>query len=462
MNIEILKSFCGGSVKAIASKSQAHRMLICAALADTGTIIKCGETSDDINATAECLRSLGAVIKRNSEGFTVEPIKRPISGDNTFTQQCKESGSTFRFMLPVCCALGVNADFVLDGRLSQRPMAPLFDQLTAHGCEISKADNTTITESNSSNPTNSCEGDVPFTPVGEHDTPIVKSSGNVKCSGKLDSGIYEIPGNVSSQFISGLLLALSLLDGDSVLSVVGREESRPYIAMTLDALNMFGIEIKRFMTNNAMGATYGINGSQRYSSPGKVSIEGDWSNAAFWLCAGAIGDSAVTCTGLNLGSTQGDMSITRLLERFGADVAYDGNSVTVKPAKLHGIQIDAIDTPDLVPALSVVASVAEGVTVIHNAGRLKMKESNRLQAITETLYDLGADITESRASLLIRGKSALVGGMVSSFDDHRIAMMAAIASKVCDNPVMINNAEAVNKSYPGFFKDFEALGGRLG
>jgi len=439
VNIEISEPAHGGEVKAVASKSQAHRMLICAALAGEKTYIECGETSDDINATVGCLINLGANIHRDGEGFEVEPLKRPVLEDITVTQHCMESGSTFRFMLPVCCALGVKAEFILSGRLSERPMAPLINELTAKGCEITKEDNVNYIES---------------------ETGIPYKCGILRCSGKLDSGVYELPGNISSQFISGLLFALSMLEDDSILSVLGREESRPYIAMTLDALGIFGIKIKRFATNPAKGSAYRINGSQRYSTPGKVKVEGDWSNAAFWLCAGAIGDSGVTCTGLNLGSTQGDLSVMRLLERFGASVTYEGDRVTVTPAKLHGIQIDAIDTPDLVPALAVVASVAEGATVIHNAGRLKMKESDRLHAITDTLYDLGVDITESRASLIIRGKSSLKGGTVSSFNDHRIAMMAAIASKVCDEPVTINNAEAVRKSYPGFFRDFESLGGR--
>lgn len=461
MNIEIIKPIGGGTVKAVASKSHAHRILICAALAKNETYVECGEMSDDIGATVGCLESLGANIKYDGTGFMVKPIARPILGDSTITQYCGESGSTLRFMLPICCALGVPAEFIMAGRLSERPMSPLLNQLESHGCEIiqeydaaTEQDGTTVLPYQNRSKDSSASG-------GGNDLRHTSMGSKFRCTGKLSSGVFELPGNISSQFISGLLLALSLLTDDSVLSIVGREESRPYIAMTLDALSTFCVKIKRFATNPAKGAAYRIKGAQNHRSLARVSIEGDWSNAAFWLCAGAIGNGSVTCTGLNLGSTQGDMGIIRLLERFGANVTYEGDSVTVSPAKLRGIQIDAIDIPDLVPALSVVASVAEGETLINNAGRLRLKESDRLQSITETLYALGANITESRSNLIIKGGSSLQGGTVSSFNDHRIVMMAALASVACNNPVKINDTEAVNKSYPGFFKDYEALGGKI-
>jgi len=328
-------------------------------------------------------------------------------------------------MLPICCALGIPTEFIIDGQLAEKPITPLLTELTAHGCEI------------------------------------IKENGTLRCSGKLTSGVYELSGNITSQFISGLLIALSLFRDDSVLCVSGREEYRPYIAMTLDALGMFGLRIKRFATNPGRGAAFGIIGSQLFKTPGTVSIEGDWSNAAFWLCAGAIGGTGVTCTGLNLGSTQGDMAIMRLLQRFGANVSYENDSVTVTSGKLYGIQIDAIDTPDLVPALSIVASVAEGETMICNAKRLTVIESDRFYAMKETLHLLGADVSETKDGLIIKGKNALRGGTFKSYNDHRIAMMASVASIVCENPVMIIDAEVVNKSYPGFFRDFKSLGGHV-
>jgi len=423
VNIKIVKPPDGGEVKAVASKSQTHRLLICSALADKKTYIECTERSDDIDATVNCLESLGARIDYDGTGFKVLPVGFPVPAD-LVTQVCGESGATLRFMLPVCCAMGVPADFLMLGQLRKRPTSPLLEQLVANGCVISMY------------------------------------KGSLRSSGRLCSGEYFLQGNISSQFISGLLLALPLLEGDSVISVEGVVESMPYVTMTLDILKAFGIRIHPRGQRGGRGAVYLIDGSQRYRTPGTYRVEGDWSNAAPWLCAGAIRGSGVTCTDLNLGSSQGDMAITRLLERFGAVVSYEGDRVTVCPAKLRGIEIDASDTPDLVPFLAVVASVAKGETVINNAGRLRLKESDRLRAITDTLQSLGADITERKDSLVVRGVRSLTGGVVPSYSDHRMIMMAAIASIVCESPVTINLAEAVSKSYPGFFEDFAKLGGK--
>ena len=415
MNITINRPPSGGTVKAIASKSQAHRLLICAALSDKKTRVDCTETSVDIEATAGCLRALGARISRDDEGYVVEPIRASSLGD-TKTLDCCESGSTLRFMLPVCCALGVTAEFHMSGRLPQRPMSPLLEQLSAHGCTFS----------------------------GE-------GSSSLNVIGKLTGGEFNLPGNISSQFISGLLLAP--VDGDSVINVAGKPESKPYVDMTLDALKLFGVKIESF------DGGYRVFGcAESYKSPGLTVVEGDWSNAAFWLCAGAIGKNAVTCTGLNLKSSQGDMAVVEMLKRFGATVTYGADSVTAAPSKLRGIRIDAGDTPDLVPVLAVVASAAQGETVIYNAERLRIKESDRLSTVEQTLRTLGADITQTRDGLIIKGADILRGGAVSSFGDHRIAMTAAIASIVCKGKVTINGAEAVDKSYPGFWSDFTALG----
>ena len=431
MVVRIVRPIDGGEIRAVPSKSYAHRLLICAALADGETLIECGAASDDIEATVSCLEGIGARIGYDGAVFKVGPTtlaERALpahtlsahthfSRGNSVIQNCGESGSTLRFMLPVCCALGIPAEFVMKGRLPERPVAPLLEQLALHGCEISA------------------------------------SEGGLRVQGKLRSGVFELPGNVSSQFVSGLLFALPLLEGDSEIFVEGKEESAPYIDMTLDTVKSFGIDAKR------REGYYRIDGGRGYSTTGTARVEGDWSNAAFWLCAGAAGGRGVTCTGLNTRSRQGDMAVIEVLERFGAAVSCIGDSVTVKPARLGGIRIDAGDIPDLVPVLSVVAAAAQGETEIYNAGRLRIKESDRLRAVTETLRALGADISELEDGLLIRGNGALRGGKVSSFGDHRVAMMAATASVLCEGPVEISGAESVNKSYPGFFKDFVTLGG---
>lgn len=238
------------------------------------------------------------------------------------------------------------------------------------------------------------------------------------------------------------------------MRVTGVLESRPYVDMTLDALRLFGISI---IEEN--GRIFRIPGKQTFRSPKTACVGGDWSNAAFWLSAGAIALNGITCTGLNLDSRQGDRAIIELLERFGAQINSGNDTVTVSPGKLRGIEINAEDTPDLVPVLAAVASIAEGKTIIRNAGRLRIKESNRLHTVSALLSGLGANITETGDGLVIIGKKRLTGGETESFGDHRITMTAAILSSVCDGNVLLKNADAVNKSYPCFFEDFNALGG---
>ena len=256
-------------------------------------------------------------------------------------------------------------------------------------------------------------------------------------SGKLQPGDYVLPGDVSSQYISGLLFALPLLEGTSTLTVTGKVESAPYIAMTLDALSQFGVRPK--LENNV----YTI-------SP----TEGDWSNAAFWLCAGAV-SGPVTVTGLDPDSLQGDKEVFEILRRFGAKTEQNGTSFTVSPGTLRAIDIDAAAIPDLVPVLSVVAAAAEGTTRIYNAGRLRIKESDRIKTVRAMLTNLGAAVEETADGLLIHGGKALTVGAVDSANDHRIAMSAAIAATLCD--VTVLGAEAVAKSYPKFWEDFSIL-----
>jgi 3-phosphoshikimate 1-carboxyvinyltransferase len=260
---------------------------------------------------------------------------------------------------------------------------------------------------------------------------------------------------VSSQFISGLLFALPLLDGDSELRLTGQAESFPYIELTQAMLETFGVKAE------FDGGVFSIPGGQRYRSPGVVRVEGDWSNAAFWLGAGAIGSGSVACAGLDLKSRQGDRAILDILTQFSAKVEGNASAVTVSNGKLRGVEIDARDIPDLVPVLAVIAAAAEGPTVIRNAGRLRAKESDRLASVTAVLRALGADANETDDGLVIHGGAAFRGGEVLSYGDHRIVMAAAVAATVCAEPVVIHGAEAVNKSYPGFFDDLRSLGGRV-
>jgi len=413
----ITQAKLSGTVRAIASKSQAQRLLICSALSDAPTFIKCADTSADIEATVGCLNALGARIERSGEGFTVNPLSLEQIYKGAYLY-CSESGATLRFMLPIACALATDASFMASGRLPQRPLSPLYEELIAHGCSLSK------------------QGQMPL-----------------NCTGKLTGGQYQLAGDVSSQFVSGLLLALSLLDSDSELKLSGIVESQPYIDLTVAALKLFGITIE--IEDNL----YIVRGRQRYCSPSKVVVEGDWSNAAFWLCAAALSETPITCTNINKDSTQGDKAVVELLKDFGADVSFANDTVTVSRGKLQAIEIDAKNIPDLVPALAVVACAAQGKTVIYNARRLRLKESDRLKTVADTLSLLGAAVSETADGLIIDGGKELRGGTVSCYGDHRIAMMAAIAAVLSKQKLIIEDAEAVGKSYPDFFKDFSLLGG---
>lgn len=400
-----------GELSAISSKSMAHRLLIGAAFCDKKTDIRCETTNQDILATVDCLTSMGAKIEYKNGIFSVTPIGEKSSE----ILECNESGTTMRLLLPVVCALGGSWRFIMKGRLAQRPISPLKEELESHGITFE------------------------YTAQDE-----------LSVNGKLSSGSYSIRGDVSSQFISGLLFALSILDGVSTLTVTGRLESAPYIQMTVDALCSLGADISRDEN------IFTVKGKQ-LKSPKQAYVEGDWSNAAFPLSAAAICGS-VTLKNINPESSQGDIKILDLLKNFGATVIVWENSVTVSHNKLHGININAENIPDLVPVLAVVASAADGETRIYGASRLRIKESDRLQTTYDTLSTLGADIKLTNDGFIINGKQKLSGGTVSSHNDHRIAMSAAVASCFCENSVTVENAEAVCKSYTHFWQDFKKLG----
>jgi len=412
MNAILTPSAPHGTLRAIASKSAAHRLLIAAAFADRQTRIRCEQVNEDIAATADCLVALGATVTREAPYYTVTPI---TSIPAEATLPCRESGSTLRFMLPIVAALGVRAQFVLAGRLPNRPLSPLRELLEENGVTLSAT---------GSNP--------------------------LLSSGRLMGDHFAIAGNVSSQFISGLLFALSLCKEGGTLTVLGTLESAPYVDMTVDALCRFGAQIKK--TDDG----YAVLSPAHTALSDEAVVEGDWSNAAFPLSAAAIGGE-VTMTGLDLHSHQGDREILSLLSRFGAEVTATEAEVTVRHRPLCGIDVDATQIPDLVPVLATVASVAQGTTRIYGASRLRLKESDRLVTVKEMLTSLGASVTETDDGLVIDGVPRLSGGTVSAAGDHRIAMSAAVASVACDTPVTVTGAEAVTKSYPAFFEDMKSL-----
>ena len=407
MNVTVYPYPIGGRVSVPPSKSHVHRLLIAAALCGENqeTGIHCIGENADIAATVRCLSALWTDILREGDWFRVGrdfPLHffQPRS-----PLDCGESGSTLRFLLPLCTVKrrehpGHYAITLTGtGRLPSRPNGPLLEVLRSHGAKI--------------------EGD--FLPL--------------TVNGGLQPGEFALPGNISSQYFTGLLFALPLLSGDSTLTYTSPLESMPYVDLTLSVLRQFGIKTE------AVENGWRVPGGQRYISPGNVEAEGDWSAAACWLGANALGN-AVTVAGLNRSSCQGDKAIEKLLLHIGGE-------------------IDVTDTPDLMPILSAVAAALPGKTTrVTGAARLRLKESDRIAAMAQTIQAIGGKAEELPDGLVIHG-AKLKGGTVDGMNDHRVVMSAAIAATACAGPVTILGAEAVNKSYPHFWRDFEALGGQI-
>lgn len=416
MNQTILPGPRTGRVTVPASKSYAHRFFIAAALGRTPVTIRCRGICGDVRATIACLRALGAGIREIApETYEVTPLPAPRR--KPCLLPCRESGATLRFLLPLVGALGISAVFHREGRLPQRPLEPLLTELARHGMSATA---------------DGCD---------------------LHCQGQLRSGDYVLPGDVSSQFVSALLLALPLLPGDSTLTLTSAPESAPYIAMTEEVLAASGISLYR------AGSCYRIPGGQRYRLPSHLTVEGDWSAAAFFLCAGAMSREGIAVEGLSLPTRQGDSALLPLLRQMGAEVDLSSGCITVRKGRLRAADIDARPIPDLIPPLCVLAAAAEGGSHIQNARRLRYKESDRLQGIAELLNGLGGCLTVDGDGLLIHGVSHLRGGTVDPMGDHRLAMSAALAALAADAPVTVLNAHCVSKSYPTFWADLQSLKG---
>lgn len=402
MDMKISPSVLRGNLSIPASKSCAHRAVICAALADGVSTLSGITMSKDIEATISSMTALGASFEINGDIVTVKGISGSIDG--TAEIDCNESGSTLRFIMPVAAALGVKSVFIGKGRLPQRPIDIYKRELKNHGI-------TFHTE------------EMPY-----------------EISGVLTGGKYEIEGNVSSQFITGLLFALPLAKEDSEIIMTSHLESRPYVDITIDILRRYGIEI--IETENS----FLIKGNQKYT-PYDEHIEGDYSQAAFFFVANALG-SDVNILNLKEDSVQGDKAIT--------DIIAD----TLKNGSVTGYKADCSDIPDLVPILSVLGAYGNMPSTIYNAERLRIKESDRLAACADMLNNLGGNVTVTSDGLEIMPTNGLNGGTIDSYGDHRIVMAAAIAALNCKGDVIIKGAEAAEKSYPTFFEDYVKLGGK--
>jgi len=401
MNIEITPKALSGSIKIPPSKSISHRALICAALSKGESVITDLLGCEDIDATCSALEALGATFRTENGVTYVKGIEAPPEKAEI---DCRESGSTLRFLLPVAAALGVEATFTGCGKLPTRPITPYLDEFRKHGVEF-------LSET------------MPY---------------HIK--GKLTSGVFSVPGDISSQFITGLLFALPLIEGNSTIVLTSPLQSKPYADITLQCMSAYGIETLEFNGN------YSVKGIQQYKAT-NYTIEGDCSQAAFFAVANQIG-SNIELLGANKNSLQGDRAIFDIIDKM------------IKIGENYsGFDVDATDIPDLVPILTVLAAFADGTSYIRGCKRLRIKESDRLESISTVLNSLGADVRIVNDELEIVGVKELTGGVCSSFNDHRIAMSLAIASQRCTDKLTITGAECVAKSYPTFFEDFRTLGG---
>ncbi len=422
LNQKIYPSKLTGTIAIPASKSEAHRLLICAAFADAPTSVECNATSQDIEATVSCLQALGACVKKTDAGFEVAPVTTPAQ---SALLDCGESGSTLRFMLPVVAALGCDASLTGHGRLPERPLSPLYEELCAHGADLGP------------------QGQMPL-----------------HVGGKICGRNYKIAGNVSSQYVTGLLLAAPLMGGLE-LFVTEPIESMPYIDITIEVMRLFGVEVgRRKVADGAeKGLLLTVAAGAAYKTPGKVTVGGDWSNSAFWLAAGALSEEGLSVSGLDFHSAQGDKAILGALALLGARVSRFPDHVCVSRDNLHGCVLDVSSCPDLVPPLAAVACMAKGTTKIVGAARLKIKESDRLQTVSAAINALGGNVTITNDGLVIDGVDALCGGTADAANDHRIAMMSAVLATYAAGPSTVMGAECVAKSYPAFFEDLAQLGG---
>ena len=424
MDITITPTALKGIVTPPPSKSQAHRLLIAAALAQGESVISNVALSQDIAATVRCLEELGAHIRMDGSTATVRGmVAGPMSPLRRMALphlDCGESGSTLRFLIPVALAVRGGGIFTGHGRLMERPLDPYARLFREKGISWERRD------------------------------------GTLTVSGRLTPGDYPLPGDVSSQFFTGLLFALPLLAGDSSLVSTTALESGDYLDMTLQAMEAFGVSARR------EGNIFHISGGQTYR-PADCAVEADWSNAAFWYVAAGLGGQ-VDIQGLNPCSSQGDMRIAAFYTALRREELARQAGLTPPPAAgRQTLELDMGPCPDLVPPVAALAALTPGYdTTLGNAARLRIKESDRLTAVTQVLSALGAEVTELPDALVIRGQERLAGGVtVDSYNDHRIAMMAAVAAIGCRVPVTITGAQCVDKSYPNFWEDYEALGGRL-
>ena len=421
MDMTFISAPLKGVVAAPASKSEAHRRMICAGLTKGTTTLGGFMDSADMAATARCLKALGAQIEEKDDELTITGYAKKIS--KLPVLDCGESGSTLRFFVPIALAMADGGVFRMHGRLGQRPMDVYRDLFVPRGVRWRMGVG--------------CDGAAELT-----------------VKGALEAGHYVMPGNVSSQFVSGLLFALPMLDEDSTLTVEPPVESADYIRMTVEALTQSGIRLEEIAP-----FSWRITGNQTYQAKdGRLS--GDYSQAAVLLCAGALGHQ-VTVTGLAQETTQGDRAVLAHLATLGAKVQEDASGVIVTAEALHGTALDMANCPDIAPILALVCQMAEGESRLTGCGRLRLKECDRLAAAVETLKLLGGNAKAEGDTIVIQGVKALKGGVtLPNYNDHRMVMLGMVAASIAKEPVTVQGVEALNKSWPEFVNVYQNLGGK--
>lgn len=415
--IKITPSSLQGKISVPPSKSLCHRAIIAAGLASDTCNVENVVFSEDILATCNAMRDLGVSVTKGKTNAIVNGKNFSNKTENNI--DCSESGSTLRFLIPIALLTGSEFTFTGKGRLVTRPLTPYYKMFKEQDIKYSSNDGLPLT-----------------------------------VQGKLKAGEYKLPGNISSQFITGLLFALPLLKGNSKIIVTTELESKAYIDLTIDVLSKFSVHIENLGCNEIS-----IVGEQKYIAK-DYRVEGDFSQAAFWIVAGILGGD-IQCEDMNINSLQGDKVIVDIIAKMGGNISIEESKIKVAKSETRGVIIDASECPDLVPILAVLASLSKGTTEIINAARLRIKECDRLKAMATELTKLGGDVVETEDGLIIRGKENLEGGNVDSYNDHRIAMALSVASIRCKQPVIITDSACIKKSYPEFYNDFVMLGGKV-
>lgn len=414
----IKPSFLHGEITLPPSKSAAHRAIICAALCKGKSTIKPVSMSKDMLATIGAVREMGAQVDIDGDTLIIDGTN--IFSKKTCRVNCIESGSTLRFIIPICAVGGVETTFVGEGRLPQRPIGDYLRLLPENGCECDS------------------EGGLPL-----------------KITGKLKAGRYELAGNISSQYITGLLLALAITDGESEIVLTTPLESVGYVNMTIDVMRKFGVNI--ITTENG----YIIHGNQEYK-PCDFYVESDWSQAGFFLCCAAIGAGELAVNGLDGNSLQGDRQIAEIFTQMGADIKSQNGKITAKKgANLQSIKLDVSQIPDLVPCIAAACACADGESEIYGGARLRIKESDRITSTVNMLKSFGVNAEERSDGMKIYPCGEIKNVCeVDGCNDHRIVMAAAMLALVSENETHITYADSVNKSYPDFWEEYNRLGGK--